>query len=151
MKAITLEQRARIYTLIQEGYSSHEIAFREKISHSTVVRIKQRKEKTGRTSSKPLPNGYCAHQMPEMVEIWIDELKNASQSPSEIFIEELQTAHDLLNEQEFLNLADKVQFGIEKAFEAFKKWMIACTHLPFCICSLGGESGPEFAQAVNHI
>nr|CAG8611242.1 13469_t:CDS:2 [Entrophospora candida] len=47
MKAITLEQRAHIYTLTQEGYSSHEIAFRKKISHSTVVRIKQRKEKTG--------------------------------------------------------------------------------------------------------
>ncbi|CAJ0832563.1 5304_t:CDS:2 [Entrophospora sp. SA101] len=63
------------------------------------------------TSSKPLPNGYRAHQMPEMVEIWIDELKNALQSPDEIFIKELQTARDLLNEQEFLNLADKVQLG----------------------------------------
>ena len=103
------------------------------------------------TSSKPLPNGYRAHQMPEMVEIWIDELKNALQNPDEIFIEELLTAHDLLNEQEFLNLADRVQLGIEKAFEAFKKWMITWTHLPFCICSLGGENGPEFAQAVNHI
>lgn len=103
------------------------------------------------TSSKPLPNGYRAHQMPEMVEIWIDELKNALQSPDEIFIEELQIARDLLNDQEFLNLADKVQLGIEKAFEAFKKWMITWTHLPFCICSLGGESGPEFAQAINHI
>ncbi|CAJ0829624.1 3270_t:CDS:2 [Entrophospora sp. SA101] len=63
------------------------------------------------TSSKPLPNGYRAHQMPEMVEIWIDELKNALQSPDEIFIKELQTARDLLNEQEFLNLADKVQLA----------------------------------------
>ncbi|CAH1763202.1 15549_t:CDS:2 [Entrophospora sp. SA101] len=55
MKAITLEQRARIYTLIQEGYSSREIAFCEKISHSTVVRIKQRKEKTGSFDIIPKP------------------------------------------------------------------------------------------------
>ncbi|CAJ0841853.1 5889_t:CDS:1, partial [Entrophospora sp. SA101] len=55
MKAITLEQRARIYTLIQEGYSSSEIAFCEKISHSTVVRIKQRKEKTGSFDIIPKP------------------------------------------------------------------------------------------------
>jgi len=32
----------------------------------------------------------------------------------------------------------------------FKKWMSTWTHLPLCICSLGGESGPEFAQAVSH-
>jgi hypothetical protein len=103
------------------------------------------------TSSSPLPNGYRAHQMPEMVNDWINELKNVLQNPDEIFIEELLTAHDFLNEQEFLNLADRVQMGIEKAFEAFKKWMITWTHLPLCVCSLGGESGPEFAQAVSHI
>ncbi|CAJ0644744.1 1750_t:CDS:1, partial [Entrophospora sp. SA101] len=40
---------------------------------------------------------------------------------------------------------------IEKAFEAFKKWTITWTHLPLCVCSLGGESGPKFSQAVSHI
>jgi hypothetical protein len=102
------------------------------------------------TSGYPLPNGYRAHQMPEMVENWIHELKNVLQNPDEIFIEELLTAHDLLDEQEFLSLTEKVQMGIEKAFEVFKKWMITWTHLPFCVCSLGGESGPEFAQAVTY-
>ncbi|CAJ0903114.1 816_t:CDS:2 [Entrophospora sp. SA101] len=89
--------------------------------------------------SRNVPDGYL-HKWKTFLEFLLNEKLNIEiliMSPDEIFIKELQTARDLLNEQEFLNLADKVQLGIEKAFEAFK--------------SLGGESGPEFAQAVNHI
>lgn len=42
-----MEKRSRIYTLIQEGYSSREIANRENVDHATVLRIKKRKEETG--------------------------------------------------------------------------------------------------------
>ncbi|CAJ0636759.1 484_t:CDS:2, partial [Entrophospora sp. SA101] len=69
-------------------------------------------------SSHPLPNGYRAHQMPDM---------------------------------ELLDLAQRMQIGIEKTLNVFKKWMITWTKFPLCICSLGGEHGPKFAQAVLHV
>lgn len=55
MKAIPHYQRERIITLLQEGYSSRSVAFRENVSHSSVIRIKQRKEKTGSLDVIPKP------------------------------------------------------------------------------------------------
>jgi len=55
MKAISLEQRARIFTLLQEGLSSHTVAFRENVNHTTVLRIKKRKEETGSFNVIPKP------------------------------------------------------------------------------------------------
>ncbi|CAB5191505.1 unnamed protein product [Rhizophagus irregularis] len=55
MKAISLCQRERIFTLLQEGYSSREVAFREKVSHVSVLRIKKKKEKTGHFDVVPRP------------------------------------------------------------------------------------------------
>jgi fumarate reductase subunit C len=102
-------------------------------------------------SSHSLPNGYRAHQMPDMVQIWISELENIIHKPEEIFADELSTASDHLDEQDFLDLAQRIQVGIEKTLNVFKKWMITWTKFPLCICSLGGEHGPKFAQAVLHV
>ncbi|CAB5373445.1 unnamed protein product [Rhizophagus irregularis] len=55
MKAISLCQRERIFTLLQEGYSSREVAFREKVSYVSVLRIKKKKEKTGHFDVVPRP------------------------------------------------------------------------------------------------
>ena len=49
------EKRSRIYTLIQEGYNSREIANRENVDHATVLRIKKRKEETGSFDVAPRP------------------------------------------------------------------------------------------------
>src|SRR5438128_1812117 len=46
MRAIPLEQRVRIYTLLQNGYTSREVASREKVNHATVLRIRRKKEET---------------------------------------------------------------------------------------------------------
>jgi len=102
-------------------------------------------------SSHPLPNGYRAHQMPDMVQTWISELENIVHEPEKIFMDELLAASDHLNEQEFLDLAQRIQIGIEKTSNAFKKWMITWIKFLLCICSLGGEHGPEFAQAILHV
>jgi len=55
MKPIPIYQRERIFDLIKEGLPSRTIAFREKVSHSSVIRIKQRQEKTGSFNVKPKP------------------------------------------------------------------------------------------------
>ena len=47
MKPIPLYNRECTFELIQEGLPSCTIAFREKVSHASVIRIKQRYEKTG--------------------------------------------------------------------------------------------------------
>ncbi|CAG8659103.1 14005_t:CDS:2 [Racocetra persica] len=44
-----------ISTLLEEGYSSHTISFREKVSHSTVLRIKHLKKQTGCLDVLPRP------------------------------------------------------------------------------------------------
>ncbi|CAJ0631697.1 2036_t:CDS:2 [Entrophospora sp. SA101] len=86
--------------------------------------------------------------MPDMVQTWISELENVVQAPEEVFMDELLAACDHLNEQEFLDLAQRMKIGIEKTLNVFKKWMITWTKFLLWICSLGGEHGPEFAQAV---
>ncbi|CAG8824731.1 3157_t:CDS:1, partial [Cetraspora pellucida] len=55
MKAIPISKRNRISTLLEEGYSSRTIAFREKVSHSTVLRIKNLKKQTGCLDVLPRP------------------------------------------------------------------------------------------------
>ncbi|CAJ0905380.1 13359_t:CDS:2 [Entrophospora sp. SA101] len=108
-------------------------------------------DRSDTNSSHPLPNGYRAHQMPDMVQTWISELENIVHEPEKIFMDELLAASDHLNEQEFLNLAQRMQIGIEKTSNAFKKWLITWIKFLLCICSLGGEHGPEFAQAILHV
>ncbi|RHZ84254.1 hypothetical protein Glove_84g91 [Diversispora epigaea] len=44
---------ARVCTLLEEGYPSHYVARRENISQSTVIKIKQRKDRTGTFKNRP--------------------------------------------------------------------------------------------------
>src|SRR5581483_1979047 len=53
MKVISLSQRERIYTLLQEGYPSRTVAARKKVSHVSILRIKKIKEKTGSFNVAP--------------------------------------------------------------------------------------------------
>ena len=46
--------------------------------------------------------------MPDMVQIWINELENAVQKPEEIFLDELSTAHNQLEEQDFLDIIQRI-------------------------------------------
>ncbi|CAG8838109.1 30796_t:CDS:1, partial [Racocetra persica] len=55
MKAIPISKRNRISTLLEEVYSSCTIAFHEKVSHSTVLRIKNLKKQTGCLDVLPRP------------------------------------------------------------------------------------------------
>ena len=68
-----------------------------------------------------------------------------------IFIEELLMANEVLSETEFVDLAQKIQNGLEKSLDVFKKWMDQWRHLPFSICRLGGKCGPDFALAVANV
>jgi transposase len=50
---LSLEKRSRISVLIEEGYSSRQIAFREKVAHSTIIRINQKLKSTGSLQNRP--------------------------------------------------------------------------------------------------
>jgi transposase len=53
MPQLSTEKRARIFTFLEEGYSSRFIATKENVHRSTVLRIHQRKEETGSFENKP--------------------------------------------------------------------------------------------------
>ncbi|CAG8544713.1 12615_t:CDS:2 [Cetraspora pellucida] len=55
MVYLSFEKRARIFTLLNERYPTRYVADHEKVSQSTVVRIKQCKKETGIFSNKPKP------------------------------------------------------------------------------------------------
>jgi transposase len=50
---LSLEKRTRISVLLEEGYTSRQIAFREKVAHSTVIRINQKLKLTGNLQNRP--------------------------------------------------------------------------------------------------
>src|SRR5207244_5854660 len=54
----------------------------------------------------------------------------------------------LSSENELQNYSFQLKHGLKAAFESFSKWMECWIHLPLSVCRLGGEHGPEFAQAV---
>ncbi|CAG8803606.1 43845_t:CDS:2, partial [Gigaspora margarita] len=85
------------------------------------------------------------------VEEWINELQIAIEHPDEVFVEELLAAYELLPINEFLDLSNKIENGLIKALESFKKWMNIWTHLPLSICRLGGICGPDFAVAIAKV
>ncbi|CAI2195196.1 14020_t:CDS:2, partial [Funneliformis geosporum] len=99
-------------------------------------------------STYPLPNGFRASEMPDKVEQWIDEFQIAIENPSEVFVEELLLAYEILSEDEFYNLEIRIKSGLIKALKAFKRWMDPWMHLPLSICRLGGIHGPDFAVAI---
>ena len=86
--------------------------------------------------------------MPDKVEQWINELQITIECPSEVFIEELLLAYEILSEDEFLNLENRIKNGLVKALEAFERWMNPWAHLPLSICWLGGIHSPNFAVAI---
>jgi len=47
-------------------------------------------------------------------------LQIAIERPSEVFIEELLLAYEILSEDEFLDLENRIKNGLVKALEAFK-------------------------------
>ena len=71
-------------------------------------------------STYPLSNGFRASEMSDKVEQWIDKLQIAIENPSEVFIEELLLAYEILSEDEFLNLENRIKNGLVKALKAFK-------------------------------
>jgi len=101
--------------------------------------------------SKCLPCGNRAHEVPDQVLIWINELKNAAESPELIFEKEFENAQYLLLNEEYINLKNKIKDGMKKALDSFCKWMECWIHPPLAICSLGGNNGPEFACAISRV
>lgn len=53
MARLSIGKRNRIYSLVREGFPSRFIASREKVSQSSVIRIKQKVEATGSTKDLP--------------------------------------------------------------------------------------------------
>src|SRR5439155_15086916 len=70
-----------------------------------------------------LPSGNRAHELPDQVLIWLDELKELEESPHNYFSEEYNEANIMLLEDEFKNLNLKIKLGAKKALESFSKWM----------------------------
>ncbi len=68
-----------------------------------------------------LPNGFRTSEMPDKVKQWIDELQIVIERSSEVFIEELLLAYEILSEDEFLDLENRIKNGLIKALEAFKR------------------------------
>jgi hypothetical protein len=101
--------------------------------------------------TKCLPLGNRAHEIPDKVLIWIDELKEAAENPESIFGKEFENAQSMLSNEEYNNLKKKIKEGMKKALESFCKWMECWIHFPLVICSLGGNNGPEFARAISRV
>nr|CAG8612782.1 366_t:CDS:2 [Entrophospora candida] len=55
------------------------------------------------------------------------------QHVEEVFIEELLLAHEVLPEDELFDLVNKIENGLAKASETFKKWMYPWMHLTLSI------------------
>ena len=53
MVYLSIEKRARICALFDEGFPFRYIADKENVSQSTVIRTKQHKDKTGNNKNKP--------------------------------------------------------------------------------------------------
>jgi len=60
-------------------------------------------------------------------------------------------ANEILSEIEFTDLAQKIQNGLEKTSNVFKKLLDLWRHLPLSICRLGGKYGPDIALAVANV
>ncbi|CAI2198990.1 12327_t:CDS:1, partial [Funneliformis geosporum] len=93
--AIPHYQRERIITLLQEGYSSRSVAFRENISHSSVIRIKQRKEKTGSLDVIPKPG--CPRILTERHDRNIAKLIKSGECSNAIQIQKSLISNENIN------------------------------------------------------
>lgn len=98
-----------------------------------------------------LPSGHRAHEMPDKVTGWIKYLNELMDSFDIFFMDELLEALNSLDAQEFGNIFDDLERGVQKATEHFTKWMISWCHLPLSICRLGGNSSQSFARSFRHV
>ncbi|CAG8775883.1 31337_t:CDS:2, partial [Racocetra persica] len=73
------------------------------------------------TNFTNLSNRFKAGEMPDNVEQWINELQIAIKNLDEVFVEELLLAYEILSEDEFIDLMNRIENGLVKALEAFKK------------------------------
>ncbi|CAG8780019.1 17587_t:CDS:2 [Gigaspora margarita] len=85
--------------------------------------------------------------MPDKVILWIQELQDCLNNIYRLFGDELANAEREFDITGLDNFCESLHIGIENALNGFIKLMEYWTHLPLCICRLGGENGPEFARA----
>ncbi|CAB5348503.1 unnamed protein product [Rhizophagus irregularis] len=98
-----------------------------------------------------LPPGCRAHEMPDKVMEWINYLNNIKENFDSFFAEELLEAVDSLEAEQFGEIFDGLNSGMQKAFDHFKKWMDPWCHLPLSICKLGGNFAQSFAQSFYYV
>ena len=73
------------------------------------------------TIQDSLLNKFKVSEMPDKVKQCIGELQTAIEHPDEVFIEELLLAYEILPENEFINLANRIKNGLIKTLEVFKQ------------------------------
>lgn len=63
------------------------------------------------------------------------------------FVDELLEAVEKLSNDEFEELFDSLENGINEAYEYFEKWLDSWLHLPLVICRLDGNTAHLFANS----
>ncbi|CAG8787821.1 9670_t:CDS:1, partial [Racocetra persica] len=94
-----------------------------------------------------LPPGHRAHEMPDKIILWIQELQNYLENIYILFGDELADAECELNAVDFEIFCESLHNRIKHALRGFVKWIETWIHLPLSICWLGGENRPDFARA----
>ncbi|CAG8837554.1 34855_t:CDS:1, partial [Racocetra persica] len=86
-----------------------------------------------------LPSGNYAHEIPDKIIFWIQELQYYSKDIYKLFGNELADAENELNIIDFENFCESLCIEIENTLNGFVKWMNIWIHLPLSICRLGRE------------
>ncbi|PKY52833.1 hypothetical protein RhiirA4_470718 [Rhizophagus irregularis] len=94
-----------------------------------------------------LPFGRRAHEVPDKVYEWKAFLENIKNNMEMFFVDELLEAVEKLSNDEFEELFDSLENGINEAYEYFEKWLDPWLHLPLVICRLGGNTAHLFANS----
>ncbi|PKC55071.1 hypothetical protein RhiirA1_504521 [Rhizophagus irregularis] len=98
-----------------------------------------------------LPCGRRAHEMPDKVYEWKTYLETIKNNVEMFFADELSEAVEILSNDEFEELFNNLENGINTAYEYFEKWLDAWLHLPLAICRLGGNYAHSFANSFRFI
>ncbi|CAI2194552.1 7418_t:CDS:2, partial [Funneliformis geosporum] len=96
-----------------------------------------------------LPFGRRTHEMPDKIYEWKDFLGNLKNNVEMFFADELSEAIEILSNDEFRELFNGLENGINKAYEYFEKWLDPWLHLPLVIYRLGGNSAHLFANSFH--
>ncbi|CAG8741236.1 35001_t:CDS:2 [Gigaspora margarita] len=86
-----------------------------------------------------LPSGRRAHEMPDAVTQWIDNITNIINNICSFFEDELLNAMNSLNNTEFQILVVGLTSGVEAALDSLEKWLGMWLYLPLSMCRLGGD------------